>query len=319
MAKRKITGKVFIYTEIVNCGQIGVIALRSFFAHHPKELVHVYGLTSDRQAISEFPNVIFHCLDKPNRKVEGWGFNLYKELLTRFRYKQIHRRFSHGHLGTASLWAFLIQARKETFMLHFDSDVVFRASALKDIYKQLEAGYDLVGPVRNYKYNPHGDDEKRVRPDVTQTYCFAFNREKVSSYPYKELVEMCRGGYNPLGFAVIDFFDPVGFDIQNNGGKIYKLSVDDFGGEGLKGGRKNKYPAANAIVDFGAKIAHFSGVGSGMNFYNHPESAKNVPESYVDHGLRRYAMYMKLFYGQEVMKTADMDVYAPLFKVKKWF
>lgn len=310
---------VFIYTEIVNCGQIGTIALKSFFAHHPRVPVHVFGLSSDYDAVKKFKYVIFHCLDRPQGRAEGWGFNPVKNLQTRYRYKQIQRRFNHGHLGTASLWAHLIKTRPEKYMLHFDSDVVFRAPLLKDIYFRLDEGYDLVGPVRNYKYNPHGDDEKRSRPDVTQTYCFAFNRTKVGKFPFDELVEMCRGGYNPLGFAVIDFFDPVGFVIQNNGGKIFKLPVNDFGGEDYKGGRKNKYPDANKIVDFGSKIAHFSGVGSGMNFFNHPESAKNVPDSYVDHGLRRYAMYMKLFYGQDIMKSADMSDYKALFAVKKWF
>jgi len=310
---------VFIYTEIINCGQIGHIALKSFFAHHPGARVHVFGTSDDFSAVKGFPGVVFHALDKPKGSVEGWGLNIFANMKTRLRYKQIQKRFTHGHLGTASLWAYLIQTVQEPFMLHFDSDVVFRAPILGDIYDKIEKGYDLIGPVRNYKYNPHGDDEKRIRPDVTQTYCFAFNRSKVGIFPYKELVEMCRGGYNPLGFSVIDFFDPVGFDIQHNGGKLYKLPVNDFGGEDLRGGRKNKYPDANAIVDFGSKIAHFSGVGSGMNFFYHPDAAANVPESYVDHGLRRYAMYMKLFYNKEVMKTKDMDDYKPLFEVKKWF
>jgi hypothetical protein len=310
---------VFIYTEIVRCGQIGIIALRSFFAHHPKQPVHVFGLESDRESIAEFPLVIFHSLDHPDPKIEEWGWNPWKTSKYTKRYRQISENFNHGHLGTASLWAYLIQSRSEKYLLHFDSDIVFRDTALPDIFSRFKRGYDLVGPVRNYKYNPHNEDDKRGHPDLTQTCFFGFNRTLVSRHPYSVLTKMCQGLFNPLGFPVIDFFDPVEFEMIKNGAKIAFLSFDDYGGENRRGSRKNKYPKLNAVVDFGNKLSHFSAVGSGLNFHKNHKDIREVADSYIQYGLEKYAVYVKLFYDEDIGVPFDMKKYGPLFRVKNWY
>jgi hypothetical protein len=311
----------FIYTEIVRCGQIGTIAIRSFFVFHPKVKIHVFGLESDRQAIAEFPasQIVFHSLDKPDPKLEKWPPGFINQLKMKRRSRQIAENFNHGHLGTASLWAHLIQTRPEKYLIHFDSDVIFRAEALSDITKRLSKGYDIVGPPRSYKNNPNDRDDVRHLTDLTQTLFFGFNRRKITPQTYPVMTKMCQGLFNPLGFPNIDFFDPVEFDILNNGGKIFYLSTDDYGGCSLKGSRVNKYPKVNAIVDFGDKLSHFSAVGSGMNFYNNREQISEVPDSYVKYGLEKYAVYVKLFYGEDIDVKYDKRKYAPLFKVKKWY
>lgn len=316
---KKPINDTFIYTEIVRCGQIGVIALRSFFAYHPNIKVHVFGIEEDRSVVGEFKNVIFHSLDQPDPELEGWKGNWIKLFLLKRRSKQIAKNFDHGHLGTASLWAHLIQTRSETYMLHFDSDVVFRAEAVSDIMERLSKGFDIVGPIRNYKHNPHNDNTMRRHPDVVGTSFFAFNRNKIPAYSYDQLTNMCRGRYNPLGFEVIDFFDPVSFVLLKNGSRVSHLSVNDYGGQDKRGGRVNKYPELNTIVDFGDKTSHFSAVGSGMNFYRNRNSISDVPNSYVQYGLEKYAVYMKLFYNQDLDIEYDKKKYALLFKVKKWY
>ena len=311
---------LFVYTEIVRCGQIGTIALRSFYTYHPKQVVHVFGLESDRAAVQEFPQVVFHSLDQPDPSLESWGSAAFP---TRFkmmrRSQQIARNFNQGHRGTASLWAHLIQTRPETYLLHFDSDVVFRNEALSDIITGIAGGYDLIGPIRNYRHNPHNDASKRAHDDVTGTSFFAYNRTLIPHYSFKTLTKMCQGLYNPLGFDVIDFFDPVAFVMLGQGARISFLSVDDYGGQDKKGGRVNKYPKLNPIVDFGDKMAHFSAVGSGMNFYQNRASVAKVPDSYIQYGLEKYAVYMKLFYDQDIDVSYDKKPYQPLFAVKKWY
>jgi hypothetical protein len=317
VAQSKAASSVFVYTEVVRCGEIGVIALRSFFTFHPNQKVHVFGLESDRWSVADFKNAVFHSLDKPDPALEKWD-GLKQRFLMAHRYKTIAKNFDKGHLGTASLWAHLIKTRSEQYLVHFDSDVVFRAEALSDITNSLDE-FDLIGPIRHYKHNPHGNSHIKGHPDVAQTVFFGFNRKKVSDHDYETLTKMCQGSYNPQGFEVLDFFDPVSFEILSNGGKVKGLAVDDYGGEDSQGGRLNKYKTLNAVVDFGDKLAHFSAVGSGLNFYKNRHKIKDVPNSYVQYGLEKYAVYKKLFYDEDIGIDYDGNKYAPLFKVDRWY
>lgn len=281
--------------------------------------MHVFGLESDRDSTAEFPFVIFHSLDKPDTRAEEWGWSPLKNAKFTKRYLQISKNFNYGHLGTASLWAHLIQSRSEKYLIHFDSDIVFRDSALPDIISRFRRGYDLVGPVRNYKYNQHNEDDKRGLPDLTQTCFFGFNTSKISPHSYKILTKMCQGLYNPRGFPLIDFFDPIAYEMIENGAKIGFLSVDDYGGEDFRGSRKNKYPQLNAAIDFGSKLSHFSAVGSGLNFHRNHKDIREVADSYIQYGLEKYSVYVKLFYNEDIGVPFDMKKYGPLFRVKDWY
>ena len=169
---------------------------------------------------------------------------------------------------------------------------------------------------RNYKYNPNNRDDVRHLPDVVQTLCFAFNRELIGNYNEQTLTRMCKGAYNPLGHPIIDFFDPVSFDILNNGGKISFLNHDDVGGVNQEGSRVNKHKHNNGNtpfkIDFGEKLVHFSGVGTGMNI--HTNKNVNVPSSYASYCLDRYALFCKIFYNEDV--GIDVSQYKDLLNYK---
>jgi hypothetical protein len=288
------TKDVFIWTEIYNCGKIGKIALESFRKHHPGIKVHVYGTQKD-----------FTCLNH--------------DLLLEFHdiSLQIQEGFKQGHLGTAMLWANLIQLRSEQYMLHFDSDVIFRQECVSDIINGFNNGHSLVGPMRNYINNPNNRDDVRHLQDITQTYFFGFDRSKIKHYSYDVLVPMCRGTYNPYGHPVIDFFDPVQFDIVYNGGAVYILKQEDFGSCDFEGRRAvGLFAEENRHMDFGHKICHFSAVGSGMNFYNNGSGF--VPTSYSNYAKERYALYNKIFYNETINIPIDEEKYKAILAVKDW-
>lgn len=303
--------KTFIFTEVVNCGKIGKIAISSFTRNHPKEKLHVYGTSTDFKWINKHKNLIFHNVD-----IE---FDDFFTLNNKFPFLHKHlfsEHFNRGHWGTANLWARLIDERKEKYIIHFDSDVIFRHEAVSDIFNRFKKGFDLVGPIRNYKHNPNRRDDVRHLKDVVQTVFFGFNRERIGKWPLKTLIKMCRGAYNPLGHSVIDFFDPVMFDIISNGGSVAHLSSRDYGGTNRKG-QISRHSSINNYVAFGAKLIHFAGVGSGQNFYNNKAKIIDVPKSYVDFALERYSLYVKLFYNEDCGIEFNQKAYVQLKKVLK--
>lgn len=302
----------FIWTEVYNCGKIGNIALKYFNKYHPNLKVHVYGTKKDFEDIEKYSNVESIVLED----------SFVKDILDKvgvpnLTTKRVQNGFKKGHLGTARLWAYLIKTRKEKFMIHFDSDVIFRSNLLDEIIEKTKI-CDIVGPYRLYKNNPNNREDMRKFADVSQTSCFAFNREKISNHFYSLFIKMCQGAYNPLGHPVIDFFDPVMFDILKNGGIICHLDFDDVGAWDKNGSRDNKYKEINNYdtpfkLDFGNKMIHFSAVGSGMNIFNN--NKVNMPESYRQYALDRFALFCKIFYDEDI--GIDLSTYNNLIEAFK--
>ena len=143
------------------------------------------------------------------------------------------------------------------------------------VEKYREEGYDIVGHRRRYKNNPHNNPIFDKYDDVFSTCCFLWNTNKVTKRNFTDFEAMCRGALNPLGHPIIDFFDPVSFDILHNGGKPYY--IED--------------------AEMHEKWEHFSAVGSGMVYYKNPESRKNVSPTYVQAGLDGYKIFCNRFYG----------------------
>jgi hypothetical protein len=293
----------FVWTEVFNCGEIGAVAISSFLEHHPETVVHVYGAAEDLALVPEAPTVIKVMLPSGSgSEFSSWlwrTFSIGKPSITETYLK---KGFSHGHLGTARLWAYLMICRPETKMIHFDSDIVFLGDMVTEVQKRLDK-YDLVGPVRNYKHNRNNLDHVRHLADLTQTCCFGFNKSKINSHRYSELVKMTLGSYNPKGHPVIDFFDPVMFEILGNKGTISFLNHDEVGGCNLQGSRQNAFAEVNDFetpfkIDFGSKLIHFSAVGSGVNIYRN--KVVRIPESYRQYALDRYALFAKVFYGRDI-------------------
>jgi hypothetical protein len=306
----------FIWTEVYNAGKIGKVAVESFLKYHELPL-HVYGTREDfkwlpvdaRVKMIELP-AGFWLPDFVFRLIIKYQGKDSRPFLTTYILK---RGFQTAHLGTAMLWAYLILTRSEEFMVHFDSDVIFRARLIDEIL-EASGNYDLVGPVRNYKNNPNGRDDIRSLSDITQTCLFGFRRTLITRRSFDEMIRMCRGYWNPLGHPVIDFFDPVMFDMLKNGGKIKFLDVDDVGGCTLDGNRKNIFAQWNDFstpykIDFGRKLIHFSAVASGMNAHNNPSTVK-IPPGYRQYALDRYALFCKVFYNEDI--GINLDAYSDL-------
>lgn len=306
--------EAFIWTEVFNCGEIGRVAILSFLAHHADISVHVYGYAEDLSEIPDHPRVIKETLASDalaQARYLTWStMGISAPMLTE---GALQKGFNHGHLGTARLWAYLIQTRSEPLMVHFDSDVIFLGNSVSDVLMRMKKGAGLVGQVRCYKNNPNKRDDVRHLDDVTQTCCFGFDRTRIDRHSYSDLVRMCLGSYNPKRHPVIDFFDPVMFEILGNGGKIDFLPHDEAGGCNLEGSRKNVYSSINDCdtpfkIDFGSKLIHFSAVGSGVNIYRN--RAVRVAESYRQYALDRYALFAHIFLDRDI--GIDLSSYADL-------
>lgn len=326
----------YIFTEIVQCGKIGKIAITSFHKYHD-QVIHIYGTPEDFSYIDYHPNNVF--IEVKNEILLG---------------------YKHGHIGTALLWEHVIKTVGSKYIIHLDSDVIFRENIINEMIEK-SSSYDIIGPIRNYHHNPYTINACRHLTDVCQTSCFLFNREKISNNLFKKktlpqlntlltlnLIQIARntkwflkhllikekitlstfarmihGTYCPFPFRTIDFFDPIMFDMVLNGAKIYHLDFNDVGGTNYYGSRKNNFAELNdfptpAKIDFGKKVIHFSSVGSGMNFYTNKENQNNVVKSYVDYAIDRYALFCKIFYN-ETIEGVDISQYKNIIENKHWY
>jgi hypothetical protein len=274
-----MNNKTYIFTEAYDCGLILKKCLESFFEYHPDVIVHVFGTAKDFKELGKFKNVEYMELSED---------------------QELRECFKHGHMGTAHIGARVIKEFSVgyNYIIHFDSDVVFRKESLSLLTSKIDEGYDLIGPRRCYKNNMNGKTDLADLADVSQTYFYAFNVNKISSYDFSTLRQMIVGYHNPLGHPILDYFDPVSFDILKNGGKIFFLSPDDVGGLTEEGSRKNKYTDLNSDMDFGDNLMHFAGIGSGMKFYY--KGIGTAHKSYTDWAIKRFGLYHKLFYNKDL-------------------
>lgn len=287
----------FICTIGYNCGLILEKCLDSYFKFHDNT-VNVFGTPKDFKTLTkkDYVNKIeFHDLSIDNN---------------------VEQMYKQGHLGTAYILAKIISDsyRQEKNIIHFDSDIIFRENCIDDIQSKFDEGYDLIGPRRAYKHNianKNGQYDKVE--DVISTYIMGFNKTKISKLDFSKLVSMVVGFLNPLGFNVIDFFDPISFDILNNGGKIHYLDHELYGSMNEEGSKKNSFGELNIIMDFGKKIMHFAGVGSGLNFYHNGHG--DVPRIYSDWAVERYALYVKLFHNKDIDIKYNEDNYNLINKI----
>jgi hypothetical protein len=272
---------MFIFTEMIRCGEIGRYAISSFRKYHPNLTVNVFLARDDVKYIQRHDNVILHIIEEED---------------------PIYKGFDNGHIGTSMLWQRIFMERPNEKLVHFDSDVLFCGNIIDDILTELETA-DLVGSCRPYKHNPNKMDNVRQYSDVVQTYCVGINTAKITVRD-PHILQLMVVGYH-WKHPTIDFFDPVSFHILENGGKIKYIDIDDIGGVTLEGTRQNKHiDAGNAHFDVGNKIIHFAGVGSGKNFYRmrHEQNKHiNVPEFYVQFGLSQYDTYSRIMFNKKII------------------
>ena len=276
----------FIFTEAYNCGLILKKSLESFHRFHDIK-VTIFGTQEDFNLLTPHPNNVFYDLKNHKDILDG---------------------YNNGHLGTALIFSKIInnQFTEKQKIIHFDSDTIFRDECLNLLFEKMTEGFDLIGPYRCYKNNLNGRKDLANLPDVVQTYIFAFNKSKIT-YNKNYLVNMCQGTYNPYNHPILDFFDPISFLIIYNGGKVYFLDYNDYGGMNENGNKKNEYGLINEKIDFGHKIIHFAGVGSGMNYYNNPSNS--VFDGYKKWAISQYIIYQKLFYDENFLGEYDLEKY----------
>lgn len=273
-----INDNFIIYTECVNCPEIVLNSIVSFLKYH-KYRIDVYLTNNDKNYLDKYIQ---------NKQI--------RYIILNDQLKTIYN--SNGHLGTAHLWANVINNNIDKKLIHIDSDTILRGNIIDDIIYEL-IDHDLVGPYRCYKNNLNDRDDIRDKPDVVSTYCFGFNPTLIDKFDYKVFVSMIRGFYNPLNFPILDFFDPICFNILKNNGKISFIDFNIIGGMNQYGDKNNKYSNINNHFDVGDKIIHFSSVGSGINF---KKSLKEnititVPKFYQEHSLKSLAIYKYLLFN----------------------
>lgn len=267
-----------VFTEVINCGKIGKIALKTYCKHH-SHTVHVYGTKADFEHIEDNDKIVF-C-DVTDRR--------------------ILQAYKANHQGLPMLWAKIIKECGDNIVIHFDSDVLFKSPIIEEMVG-LSGEYDLIGPRRNQKFHcdrlnvPH-------KTDTIATSLWGINSNKLSNWSYNELVGMCHTlvppelNKNLLGPS-IDYFDPVSYDILRNGGKMYHFDFEEVGAVNAEYSRENMFADMNREgIDIGSKYVHFAGVGSGMDVYL--KKAKQE-QSYAEFAVKRYAMFCKIFYDEDL-------------------
>jgi hypothetical protein len=277
---------ILIFTEAYNCGLILKKSLETFHEFHDKK-VTIFGTPEDFKHLTPHDNNILYDISDFTDIING---------------------YKRGHSGTAHIFAKVINdtLSDKSKVIHFDSDTIFRSECIDLIEEKLNEGFDLVGPYRCYKNNLNGRTDLGHLRDVVQTYIFGFNKNKVNK-GIGNLVSMCEGLFNPLGHSVLDFFDPVSFNILQNGGQIYFLDYNDYGGMNADGNKTNHYGEINHRIDFGHKIIHFAGVGSGMSYYNNPGFGSSG--GYISWAKSQYIIYQKLFYDENFPGEYEHDKY----------
>jgi len=275
----------FIFTEMIRCGEIGTHAIESFHEHHPDLVVNIFLGPEDLQFIPDHPNNRCHLIRKDT---------------------PIYDAFNMGHLGTSMLQERIFTSNPGKKLIHFDADVYFTGNIIDDIIEGLKT-HDLVGSFRPYRLNPNKRDDLRKYADAIQTYCFGVNTAKITVKDPDILAKYIQG--HGWRHPTLDYFDPVTFHILDNGGTIKYLPVEVIGGVDQEGNRKNGY-LINEEFDYGDKIIHFAGVGSGRNFHTMRlnNQTPHVPEFYVQFGIERYDMYLRIFSGKSILPDTKYDI-----------
>ena len=302
-----VNSKFFIYTECVNCPEIAYTAITSFLKHHSEYVINVYLTKADKEYLDE------RIFDK--KLIRYINYILLDDSISKV-YSE------NGHLGTAIIWSNVINNFRNTNVkcIHFDSDVIFLGDGCNEIIKKLNSS-DIVGSKRCYKMNRNNRDDIRYLDDTVATYCFGFNPSKIDIFNDDVLIPMVRGVYNPLNHPILDFFDPITFNILKNKGTIRFINNNILGGFDDTGSRENNNAAINNIFDVGSKIIHFSAIGSGLNYLKLKEKGleTRVPLSYIKAGLKSYAIYNYLILNDDINKIDDPSIYETLIKFKNDF
>jgi hypothetical protein len=291
---------VFIWTEAYNCGELLGPMLDSYITHNEMP-INVFGTKQDLEYIkNKSPLIITHISDSKN-SIINYKFE-----------KKILKKYKKGHKGTALLWSKIIRDCKERYFLHLDSDNIFLGDVTTELINAMKQSFAIAGSRRSYfyrNYRKQGRDGKALDklPDAVNTDCFIFDTNFVRVFP-KVFLKRKIVGKRSIKHPVVDFFDPITFEIINNGGNVF------YADSPLEGSTSK----INTSSDFMQNRISFTAVGSGVNFYKNPDI--KVPIGYKNFALQSYALYSKWILDVElsgVNPHNDLDLIDKLESLDK--
>jgi hypothetical protein len=277
---KSVKKEVFIWTEAFNCGEILQPMLSSYIKHNNYP-IHVFGTRSDINEVSIKSDLIkFNTLSS-------------KKLFLKSTEEKILKGYKKGHKGTAILWEYIISSRKEKILIHLDSDTIFLDDVVTGLIQAIEGeGNSIAGSRRAYKnrgYRKNGKDGQQLnlRPDCVNTDCFAFTTKHIKKWPRFWLRRKISGRRVSLK-PVVDFFDPVTFEIIK---KSKKIKYMDSPHDGYQSTLNKKSKFMESRISFAA-------VGSGCNFYKNGH--EGIPEGYSGFALASYSLFAKELLGKNI-------------------
>lgn len=292
---------IFIWTEAFNCGEILDPMLSSYVKHNNLP-IHVYGTQNDLDEVSiQSRQIIF---EKLNKKYHSVSIEC-----------KILEGYKNGHRGTAILWAYLIKSRSEKIFIHLDSDTIFLENVVNDLINAIMIeGNAIAGSRRAYKnrsYRKGGKDGKLLdlRPDAVNTDCFAFHTDYIKKYPHFWLKWKILGRRVSIK-PVVDFFDPITFEIIKKGGLVKYM---DSPGDGFSSYLNNDSKFMKSRISFAA-------VGSGCNFYKNGHTG--IPKGYSDFALASYSLFAFEFLqkntGIPPLKSEELESKLSILDKENW-
>lgn len=274
---------VFIWTEAINCGEILSAFTLSFLRHHNQK-IHIFGLLEDLRKIPPDNRVTLVALDTKNAE----------SFATRSDLDLIILSYKQGHSGTAALWSEIITNRTETFLVHFDADIVFIGDVLSPILGALRNGYAIVGSRRHYRNHPGKLSPLRTllyrfHKDSIHTHAFGFNRSLID-LPKDKLQSSINGvGRNKIQtkfFPILDFFDRISFYLAKKG------PVQYFPHAVIQ----NDTLMSNSIDE---NLIMFVAAGSGCSFYYGRSTSQS--QTYMKVAQESFAVYAKYLLNDRIM------------------
>lgn len=265
--------KVFIWTEVFNCAEILPPFLESFRRHHNFPL-HVF---TSKDEVSKVPPISGVTTSLLPSSMKNW--------LLRSSQKSVLRGYRKGHLGTARLWSNVIRSRAEEILIHVDADTIFLDDCITPLIESIQKGADIVGTRRPYlyrNYRKEGRDGRSLdrRPDSLNTDLIAFRRAAVPRKNSPLLTRRIRGR-RPIRYPVVDFFDPVVFQMIEMGKRIVYYDSPN------RGYQSKQDPNSKIFTN---RIS-FAAVGSGLNFLKSPD-ARTSP-GYRAYAIASYSLFAK--------------------------
>jgi hypothetical protein len=270
----------YIWTEALGCGEILPPMLSSFLYHHNFR-IHVYIYEEDLEFLPDDNRVIPELITESANSL--------------IQRKSLELSFQRGHAGTAQLWANIICRESNRALIHLDADTIFLGNVVDPLLQHQE-DFSVVGSRRPYRNTEAlrgiRKNHLRFRPDAVNTHCFLFNATGLTldvGELTRKITANSQKKWEKIFRPVIDFFDPITFQLQKQNG-IYYMDSSDQGKHGF-------YSREGS---FESSMISFSAVGSGAAIYKNKTNSGS--ESYQQFALKSFALYSK-----ELLKN-DLDL-----------